>query len=210
MRMLPAISARNDPSQQIHPTARVQSPGNEVVSEQTHCPQHRQAVRHIRRGDQRSRGREPPRFPIPRQRERPETEPQAEIEIEQTHVEGPTVGEHRQNRQQGPGPRSGHLPDERERAPDENQHRAGDRDPLRHIRAVQFEQAFQDSSRTARSCSAGRSVSPAPGHPRPDAPAMRCRYGWRGRPPAAAIARSRESEWRQMRSRTSSGCARRR
>ena len=117
--------------------ARRDAPGEPEVSQQAGRPGNRKPVSHVSQGEKRQG--EEPAAPggIPDQGQRPEAQPQAEIEIEEAHVEDPAIGQHGDADQQVPGPAAGHLGDEGERPPHENQDGDGDGDALRRFRSHQ-------------------------------------------------------------------------
>ena len=82
--------------------------------------------------------------PGEQQRHSPERKAQGQIEIEETNMKRPAVGQHRETRQHEPGPRPGRGAGQLEGAPKENQHAKRNRNPLRCLRAETVLQAAQD------------------------------------------------------------------
>jgi hypothetical protein len=116
---------------------RRNAPGKPEVDQQAGGPGHGEPVSHVGQGE--NRQGEKPAAPgrVPGQGQRPETQPQAEIEIEEAHVEDPAVGQHGDADEQVPRPAAGHFADEGEGPPYEYQNGNGDGDSLGRFRSHQ-------------------------------------------------------------------------
>ena len=112
-----------------------QTAGHHNISRQPGHPGHRQRVRQVGQYENRNSRGHTPRSGLPQQRQGPETEPQAEIEIEETHVKYPAIGQHGDTRQNLPGLTARSHAREGKRAPNENQNCQRYGDALRRFRS---------------------------------------------------------------------------